>query len=123
MTMTFLVQRLMLAQAQAAAAADGAQSPAQGGIGAFVQMFGLPIMLFVIIYFLMIRPTSKQRKQHLELLNALKKDDDVVTQGGIVGKVVSVDDKIVTVEIADKVKIKVLRDRIAGRFAETATKK
>ena len=45
-----------------------------------------------------------------------KKDDEVVTTGGIYGKIVSLDDRVVTLEIADKVKIKILRDRIAGRW-------
>ena len=84
MTMITLSQHLMLAQA----AADPAQ--ASGGIGAFVQMFGLPILLFAIIYFMMIRPTSKQRRQHTEMLNALKKDDEVV-YGKYMGNEIEID--------------------------------
>ncbi len=74
------------------------------------------LLMFLVIYFLLIRPASKQRKEHAALLNQLKKDDEVVTNGGIYGKIVSLDDRVVTLEIADKVKIKILRDRIAGRW-------
>jgi preprotein translocase subunit YajC len=83
------------------------------------------LLMFLVIYFLLIRPASKQRKQHAALLNELKKDDEVVTTGGIYGKIISLDERVVTLEIADKVKIKILRDRIAGRWApaETPTKK
>ena len=75
------------------------------------------LLMFLVIYFLLIRPASKQRKEHAALLNQLKKDDEVVTTGGIYGKIVSLDDRVVTLEVADKVKIKILRDRIAGRWA------
>jgi preprotein translocase subunit YajC len=75
------------------------------------------VLMFVVIYFLLIRPASKQRKEHAALLNQLKKDDEVVTNGGIYGKIVNLDERVVTLEVADKVKIKILRDRIAGRWA------
>jgi preprotein translocase subunit YajC len=101
---------LVLAQAQ-----EGA-SPMGGGSMNFLFM-GL---MFAVIYFLLIRPASKQRKEHVAMLQALKKDDEVITTGGIVGKIASLDDKLATIEIADKVKVRVLRDRIAGRYAVNA---
>ena len=74
-------------------------------------------LMFAVFYFLMIRPASKQRKQHQAMLNALKKDDEVVTTGGIYGRIVGIDDKVATLEVSDRVKIRILRDRIAGKWA------
>jgi len=82
--------------------------------------------MFVVIYLLLIRPASKQRKDHQVLLTALKKDDEVVTSGGIYGRIVGIEDKVVVLEIANGVKVKILRDRIAGRWpsqTESAPKK
>ncbi len=85
-------------------------------ISSFV-MIGL---MFAVVYFLLIRPANKQRREHAELLTALKKDDEIVTSGGMWGKIIALDDKVATIEIADKVKVKMLRDRISGRWP-TAT--
>jgi preprotein translocase subunit YajC len=87
--------------------------PAGGGVGMMVPM----LLMFGVIYFLLIRPANKQRKQHQDLLKSLKKDDEVATTGGIYGKIVSIDDREVTLEVADKVKIRVLRDRVAGKWS------
>ena len=106
---TFLTH---LAQLVTAQAAGGGKGP-----GGMLESFGglLPlILMFGVIYFLLIRPASKQRKEHAALLNRLKKDDEVVTNGGIYGRIVSLDDSVATLEIADKVKIRIKRDRIAG---------
>lgn len=102
---------LWLAQAEG----GPAEAPANG----FMESFGsvLPlILMFGVIYLLLIRPANKQRREHQELLNQLKKDDEVVTNGGIYGRIVSLDEKVATLEIADKVKIRILRDRIAGKW-------
>jgi preprotein translocase subunit YajC len=116
MTMTILVHLadLMIAQAET----PGKGGEGGGGLfgGGLVGMLPL-LLMFLVIYFLLIRPAGKQRREHAELLNALKKDDEVVTSGGIYGKIVGLEDRIITLEIADKVKIKILRDRIAGRWA------
>jgi preprotein translocase subunit YajC len=64
------------------------------------------IILFVIFYFLLIRPQQKKAKEHREMVSAMKKGDEIVTQGGIVGKVIDVSDGFLTVEIADNVQIK-----------------
>ncbi|MCJ7771665.1 MAG: preprotein translocase subunit YajC [Desulfobacterales bacterium] len=87
----------------------------QGGIGGQGQFttFIPIILMFVIFYFLLIRPQQKNQKEHRELVNNLKKDDRVVTSGGIYGKITGVDDQTVTVEIADKVRIKVARGNIS----------
>ncbi|OGQ79971.1 MAG: preprotein translocase subunit YajC [Deltaproteobacteria bacterium RIFOXYA12_FULL_58_15] len=105
---------LVVSQAEA-----GGGQAAEGPFGGLMGMAPL-LLMFLVIYFLLIRPASKQRKEHATLLNALKKDDEVVTSGGVYGKIVGLDDRIVTLEIADKVKIRILRDRVAGRWMPTA---
>lgn len=112
MTFPTIVTELLLAQAGNGGAPDG------GPMGGLVGMAPL-ILMFAVIYFLMIRPANKQRREHAALLSALKKDDEVVTSGGVYGRIVSLDDRVVTLEIADKVKIRILRDRIAGRWQPT----
>ncbi|RJP58493.1 MAG: preprotein translocase subunit YajC [Deltaproteobacteria bacterium] len=80
------------------------------GMGAFIPL----ILMFVIFYFLLIRPQQKRAKQHREVLKNLRKGDTVVTSGGIHGRITGLTDTIVTLEIADKVRIKVSRGQIAG---------
>lgn len=104
----------ILAQAGAAPAAGSSGFSASDGL-----MQALPLAaMFAVIYFLLIRPSQTQRTQQLQLLAALKKDDDVVTQGGILGRITALDDKIVTLEISDKVRIRVLRERITGLYGK-----
>ena len=88
-------------------------SAGQGAGGGFAALVPL-LLMFVIFYFLLIRPQQKKAKSHQEMLTKLKKDDRVVTTGGICGKIASLDDTRVTLEIADKVRIKVLRGNIAS---------
>ncbi|MFV0382831.1 preprotein translocase subunit YajC [Paracoccus sp. (in: a-proteobacteria)] len=85
---------------------------AGGGSAAFAQFIPL-ILIFVIMYFLMIRPQQKRVKQHREMVSALKKGDQVVTQGGLIGKVSSVRDEELDIEIASGVKVRVVRGTIS----------
>jgi preprotein translocase subunit YajC len=71
--------------------------------------------LFAIMYFVMIRPQQKQLKEQRNMLSALKKGDDVITQGGLLGKVYMVTDKIVTLEVASGVRLRVLKTSIQGK--------
>lgn len=80
------------------------------GMGAFIPL----ILMFVIFYFLLIRPQQKRAKEHKEVLKNLRKGDTVVTSGGIHGRITGLTDTIATLEIADKVRIKVSRGQIAG---------
>ena len=89
-------------------AADAA--PAPGGFASFIPL----ILIFVVFYFLLIRPQQKKMKEHQAFVGALKKGDAVVTNGGIHGVVTGLTDTVVTLEIADGVKIKVSRPHIAG---------
>jgi preprotein translocase subunit YajC len=72
-------------------------------------------LLFAIMYFVMIRPQQKQAKEHRALLSALKKGDDVVTQSGLLGKIYAVTDRIVTLEVANGVRVRVLKTSIQSR--------
>ncbi len=89
---------------------QGGGSAQGGGFAAFVPI----ILMFVIFYFLLIRPQQKKAKAHQEMINNLKKGDRVVTSGGIHGTITSLDESTATVEIADKVRVKVTRGSIAG---------
>lgn len=91
----------------------GAGGQAGGGLAAF-----LPLVLMVVIfYFLLIRPQQKKQKEHRDMLAALQKGDTVMTQGGIHGKVTGLTDTVVTLEISEKVRIKVQRGYIASVIA------
>ncbi|MCC7200565.1 MAG: preprotein translocase subunit YajC [Gammaproteobacteria bacterium] len=92
------------AQAQAAGAA--------GGQSALLQLLPL-VLIFVVFYFLLIRPQTKRAKEHKEMVAKLANGDEVVTTGGILGKVTSVNDNFVTVEIASGVEIKVQKFQVA----------
>jgi len=77
--------------------------------------FVLPMIFMVVIfYFLLIRPQQKKAKEHKALLDNLKRGDRVVTSGGIIGTIVNIDDQIVNLEVADKVRIEIVRPYIAG---------
>lgn len=81
-------------------------------------VLGNPLILMVlmvgIFYFLLIRPQQKKAKEHKALLDNLKKGDRVITSGGIIGAIVNIEDQIVNLEIADKVRIEMARSAIAG---------
>jgi preprotein translocase subunit YajC len=70
------------------------------------------ILMFVILYFLMIRPQMKKAKEHKAMIEALQKGDEVVTQGGVAGRVTKVGDNYVKVEVADNVEISVQKPAI-----------
>ncbi len=94
-----------------------AQAPAGDSGGDVNQMinFILPmILIFGVFYFLMVRPQQKKAKEHKVMLDNLKKGDSVMTQGGIFGKIVSLEPGLVTLEVADKVRLRVSRSHIAG---------
>ncbi|HYY23901.1 MAG TPA: preprotein translocase subunit YajC [Candidatus Udaeobacter sp.] len=72
------------------------------------------ILIFVIMYFMVIRPQQKKSKDHQAMLNKLKKNDEVMTSGGIYGKVVALTDNVVTLEVAPNVRIRVHRPQISA---------
>ena len=111
----------------AAGTAEPEGAPPVGGCGALGGYQGLLMMLamFVIFYFLLIRPQQKKAKEHQKMLDGLSKGDEIVTNGGLVGRITAVSGKTVTVEISEKVRVRVLRAQVAGPFnaAETGEKK
>jgi preprotein translocase subunit YajC len=94
-------------------APGGAAGGAGGGMAAFQQIIPL-VFMFAIFYFLLIRPQQKKAKEHKALLEAMKKGDNVITAGGVHGKVTAVDSEIVTLEIANNVNIKITKSYIAA---------
>ena len=101
--------------------ATPAFAQAAGGAGpgaAFAQFIPL-ILIFAIKYFLMIRPQQKRVKQHRAMVEALKKGDHVITQGGILGKVTSVRDDELEVEIAQGVKVRIVRSTVSQVLSKT----
>jgi preprotein translocase subunit YajC len=84
-----------------------------GGAGGSMMSFLPIILIFVIFYFLLIRPQQKRAKDHKALLSSLKVGDQVLTGGGIYGRVTGLRDDVITVEISDKVRVKVNRGSIA----------
>ncbi len=74
----------------------------------------LPMLFIVVIYFLMIRPQQKKQKEHRAMMDALVAGNEVVTGGGVLGKVTDVGEQFVTVEVADGVTVKVQKHSIAA---------
>jgi preprotein translocase subunit YajC len=100
----------MLISPAFAQAATGAQSG--GAAGIFLQLAPL-IAIFVIFYFLLIRPQQKRMKTHRAMIEAVKRGDTVVTSGGIIGKVTKVEDAEIEVEIASGVKVRVVKGTLS----------
>ena len=98
-------------------------APGAGGPGPIVTI--LPVVLiFVIMYFMVIRPQQKKARQHQDMLGRLKRNDEVMTSGGIYGKVVDLKDTVVTLEVAPNVRIRVHRPQISAVLtAEKASAK
>lgn len=94
-------------------AAEGGAAP--GGLGSlFSGPLPMLVLMFVIFYFLLIRPQQKKAKAHKEMLNSLRKGDKVMTSGGVFGRITGIDDQVVVLEIAPQVRIKVSRGSVGG---------
>ncbi|MFB9222214.1 preprotein translocase subunit YajC [Paracoccus cavernae] len=96
--------------------AQAAGTSGAAGLASFIPL----ILVFVIMYFLMIRPQQKRMKEHRAMVEAVKKGDEVITQGGIIGKVVGVRDGEVEVEIATGVKVRVIKSTISSVVVRSA---
>jgi preprotein translocase subunit YajC len=92
----------------------GGNSAGTGAGGGDFGFFIVMGVIFVIFYLLLIRPQQKKQKEHQKMLNELTYGDTVITTGGIHGKVAAIADNVITLEIADKVKIKVQKNFIAA---------
>jgi preprotein translocase subunit YajC len=92
---------------------------ADGGSGMLIQLLPL-VLIFVVFYFLIIRPQQKKVKDHKAMVDALRRGDRVVTTGGLIGTVIKVTgDREVGLEIADGVRVRVMRGMIAEVMART----
>ena len=97
---------LLIAPAHAAAAAPSG--------GSMLQALMFPLLLIAIMYFLLIRPQMKRNKEHRSMLEKLSVGDEVIAGGGIAGTVRAIGDSFVTVEIADKVEVRVQKGAIGN---------
>ncbi|MBF0201854.1 MAG: preprotein translocase subunit YajC [Desulfamplus sp.] len=91
----------------------------QGGFTAFVPL----ILMFVIFYFLLIRPQQKRAKEHQNMVNNLKKGDRIITSGGIHGTITSLGDTTISLEVSENVKIKINRGNVAGLVQKPSLQK
>jgi preprotein translocase subunit YajC len=83
-----------------------------GGASFFVQIFPL-VLIFIIFYFLLIRPQQRRMKQHQAMVMAVKPRDTAITTGGLIGKVTKVDDNEIEMEIAQGVKVRVVKSMLS----------
>lgn len=96
-----------------------AQGAGGGGLGGMEQLLPL-VLIFVVFYFLLIRPQQKKAKVHREMLGNLRRGDRIVTNGGLVGTITRVPNETeLIVEVADGVKVRVLRGMIAESLSKT----
>ncbi len=91
-----------------------AQTAAPAAGGSITSALLLPVLLIVVFYFLLIRPQQKKQKEHRQMVEALGVGTEVVTGGGVLGKVTELGEQFVTVEIADGVNVKIQRHSIAS---------
>lgn len=99
-----------VAQAATTSAVHGGAAPQGGMFSSLIFIIGL----FAIMYFLLWRPQSKRAKEHRELLSAVSKGDEVITTGGIVGKIVKVTDNFVTLTVSQTVTIQLQKQAISS---------
>ena len=95
--------------------------PREGGSAGVIFM-GQMILIFVIFYFLLIRPQSKERQRHERMLKELKKGDEIVTSGGIIGTVVHAEENRLTVRTGENTRITVDRGRVAQVLSQKGDK-
>lgn len=105
-----IVASVLMAMAMTETARAEGAAAAGSGIASLVPL----LLMFVIFYFLLIRPQQKRLKAHRAMIESLKKGDKIITGGGIYGTVLDVKDGQVKVEIADGVRIKVKQDTISS---------
>jgi preprotein translocase subunit YajC len=102
------------------AMAEGAAEAAGPGLAGLIPF----VILFAVFYFFLIRPQSKRVKDHKKMTEAMAKDDEVVTNGGIIGKIttISAEDDFISLEIADGVVIRLQKQYVAGQLPKGTIK-
>jgi preprotein translocase subunit YajC len=99
-------------ESPAFAATPGAAASGGGTAAFMVQIFPL-VLIFIIFYFLLIRPQQRRMKQHQSMVAAVKPRDTVVTNGGLVGKVTKVEEHEIEIEVAQGVKVRVVKSMLS----------
>jgi preprotein translocase subunit YajC len=103
-----------LAYAAEAFAQDAGGGAAGGAAGFLGNPMILMVAMLAIFYFLLIRPQQKRQKEHKQMLSNLQKGDTIFTSGGMRGKITGLDENVITMEIADKVRVKINRSAVGG---------
>lgn len=100
----------------------GAQGspPPMGACGGGDPMMSIIMMvaMVAVFYFLLIRPQQKKAKEHQNMIAAIKKGDEVITGGGLIGKVTGISDKLITLEVSEKVRVRVLKNQVVDKFSQ-----
>ena len=96
------------AQAAPAAASGGGMESLFGSLGQFLPL----VLMFVVLYFIMIRPQMKRQKEHKAMIDALAKGDEVVVAGGLIGRVAKMGESLLAVEVSNGVEIQVQRSAV-----------
>ena len=86
----------------------------EGGLMAIVVQIAPIVAIFILFYFLMIRPQMKRQKEHKAMLEKIKRGDEVLTNGGIAGIVTDIGDNFITIEVADNVRIRVQKGAVGN---------
>ena len=79
------------------------------------------LLMFAVFYFILIRPQVKKQREHQAMLGKLDKGDMVVTRGGLVGKIAGVTDTVLTIELQEKVRVRVLRSHVEGKYQPSSS--
>jgi len=99
-------------------AVDGAASSGPG-----MMDFAFPVILLALFYFMLIRPQSKRAKEHRSMQGTLAKGDEIVTDGGLMGKIIDIGDNAITVQLAENLEVKVRRESINSVLPKGTLKK
>ncbi len=93
-------------------------APSGAPQGQFSQMLLMFAAIAAVFYFILIRPQQKQAKKHQQFVGGLKKGDEIFTQSGIIGRIVSVEDRSVTLDVGSGTKIRFLKAQVSGQWVE-----
>ena len=96
---------------------------AAGETGAGIMDFAFPVILLALFYFMLIRPQSKRAKEHRTMQSDLAKGDEIVTDGGLMGKITDIGDNAISVQLADNLEVKVRRESINSVLPKGTLKK
>ncbi len=113
-----IISLLSIALLSTSAFAEGSTAPSGNPMSSILML----VVFFAIFWFLLIRPQQKKNKELRKMLSELSKGDEVVTNGGVIGKISKIDDTFVDLEVAENVIIKVQRNAVSNILPKGATK-